>query len=57
MSDIVAENEDDSLEDIQVIAKTKALDYQMSDRQAELRVGKLGDTSQRQIRCTDKQFG
>lgn len=49
MSDIVAENEDDSLEDIQVIVKTKALDHQMSDRQAELRVGKLGDTSQRQI--------
>ena len=47
MSDTVADNEVESLGDKQVEVNAKALDYQMADRQAEVKVEKLGDTSQR----------
>ena len=47
MSDTVAENEVESLGDTQVELNTKALDYQMADRQEEVKVEKLGDTGQR----------
>ena len=47
LSDTVAENEVESLGDKQVEIKAKALEYQMAERQAEVKVEKLGDTSQR----------
>ena len=41
------EVEVETLSDTQVEVNAKALDYQMADRQAEIRVEKLGETSQR----------
>ena len=45
LSDTVAEHEEESFEDTQVKVNTMALDYQMADRQAEVKVEKLSDTS------------
>ena len=47
LSDTVAENEVDSLGDTQMEVNGKALDYQMADWQADGKVDKLGDISQR----------
>ena len=47
LSDTVAENEVDLLGDKKVDVNAKALDYQMGDRQAEVKVEKLCDTSER----------
>ena len=47
LSHPVAENEVESLGDTQIEVNAKALDYQMPDREAEVKVDKLGDTSQR----------
>ena len=49
LSDTVAENELKSLGGTQVKVNTKALNYQMADRQAKVKVENLGHTSQRQI--------
>ena len=45
--DTVAKKEVESLGDKQVKVNAKALDYQMSVRQAKVKVEKVGDTSQR----------
>ena len=45
--DTVAKEEVESLGDKQVKVNAKALDYQMGDRQAKVKVEKVGDTSQR----------
>ena len=44
---MAAENKVESLGDTQVEESSKALDYEMHDRQAEVKVEKLGYTSQR----------
>ena len=46
LSDAVAENEVELLADKQVEVNAKALNYEMADRQTEVKVEKLGDTSQ-----------
>ena len=46
LSDTGAENQFESFGDKKVKVNAKALNYQMVDRQAKLKVGKLGDTSQ-----------
>ena len=38
----------------QVKVSAKKLDYQIADRQAEAKVGKLGDTNQRKKLCAGK---
>ena len=48
LSDTVADNEVKSLGDKQVKVNAKALDYQMVDRPAKVKVEKVGDTSQQQ---------
>ena len=47
LSDTVAEKAVESLGNKKVEVNAKALHYQMADRQAEVKVDKLGDTSQR----------
>ena len=47
LSDTVAEKAVESLGNKQVEVNAKALHYHMADRQAEVKVDKLGDTSQR----------
>ena len=47
LSDTVAENEVESLGDKEVEVNAKALDYQMADREADVKVEKLGAISQR----------
>ena len=48
LSDKVAVNVFESLNDTEVKVNTKTLVYQISDRQAEVTVDKLGETSQQQ---------
>jgi len=48
LSDTVAVNEVESLCGTQANVNAKALDYQMADKKAEVKLDTLGDTSQRQ---------
>jgi len=57
LKDTVAENEFESLGDTQFEVSAKALDYQMVARKEEVKVEKLGDTSQRREGCTGTQTG
>ena len=54
---MTAENEVESLSDTQVEENSKALEYGITNRQAKVKVKKVGDTSQRQKYCIVENTG